>query len=780
MQPNRLRLDQIAEYTSIAASILGIFISTASRQIVYAAAPLSVSLFLNLLNRQRFEEQTQRSLTATAARVERQLAQIEQAFSHLQQDVANELNSQFHTIDGRLTSSQQAQANFFTTLSQLEQRVSQLTTEVASEIQTLRQLLQSQAAVVNPATLQDIQQGLSGMQNRLRAFESLNLGLLPQNLSQLQASFEERFSQLQQSVATLRQEIESQEPTIDPAALERVQQELTQLKSQIALIESFNIRSVLQSITQLQAQQDSLLQSISSIDQHLENLPSTVRVDSLQTQVERLQASLNQLQGNWQQQQDNLQAAIDQLEQQLQDLIAGWSPPPPPPDEEELLYINLGIDFGTSFTKVCFRDIGRNYSEVVTFADRSANLEEALLPTKIGVLEDGTLLAGLTAAEWAALEQPLKTSINYIKMRLADLDIPQQSDRWRLDRLPELDRPETVENLCAYYLSCAIARAQSWIRQNKPDLVKNQTIEWSANVGVPVEYCDSAAIARFQKVLSLAWLLRNEPQIELFTLETLDKCLSELRSHLADNPIDCHAIPEISAEVWSCLNSREFDDGFYVFFDVGCGTLDGVSFRYWRHDGEPKVDFYSGLVKPLGVSAISQSLAAELNLPEGRVKRLIFNSKNSRSNQFNATQSRRQIQQLVGKVVVEGRENHGNHRPVFKDLAVQPGLSVFIGGGGGLTSFYKKAILDTHVNFQHRNVGIPAYIQKNIPTPKDLSLNGLNPVEFHRFAVAYGLSIPKDEGAEFRLPSEMAKAEPQALPNYGSEPNRYEDSKDSC
>lgn len=791
MQSNQLRLLKIVEYTSLVASVAGVVISTVSRQVVYAAAPLSLSMFLNLLNRQRFEQQTQQNLTTTSAQVEQQLSQLNQGFSRLQQEVRNELNQQIQALDARVTSSQQAQINLPTELAQLEERLSQLTSNLSSEIQSIRQLLQSQASVVNPATLQNIQQELSRLQVRITAFESLDLGLVPQNLSQLQAQFEQKFSQLQESVSTLRQQLQFQESTVDSATLEIVQQELTQLQNRIALIESINFRSVLQTITLLQGQYDTLLEATTNIDQRLESFPTIGRVDSIHTEIEQLQVGLGSVQTNLQQQQDNLEAAIAQLEQ-LEALIEQSASVQRPADEVtggreevpeseiELLDINLGIDFGTSFTKICFRDIGRNHSEIVTFTDGQVNLDEALVPTKIAILADGTLRAGLTRAEWKALEQPIKTSIKYIKMRLADLDISQESDRWRLDQLPELDRLETVENLSAYYLSRVITHAQSWIRRNKPDLVKNQKIEWSANVSVPVEYCDSPAIARFEKVLSLAWLLSNEPQTELFTLESLAKRLNQLRSHIADNPIDCHAIPEISAEVWSCLNSREFDDGFYVFFDVGCGTLDGVAFRYWRDEGEPKVDFYSASVKPLGVSAISQCLANELNVPARQVRRFIFNSQNSRLSQLKSSQSHKQIQQLVGRVVMEGRQRHGNHRPVFKDLVFEQGLSILIGGGGGLTSFYKTAILDTHSDFQHKSAGIPSYIQKDVPTPKDLSMNGLTSDEFHRFAVAYGLSIPDWESPKVRLPSVMENVEPE-LPGTTpwSGPERYEDTRDS-
>ncbi len=789
MQSNGWRLLKVAEYTSLAASVTGVVIATATRQVVYAAAPLSVSLFLNLLSRQRFEQRSQQHLRDTVVRVEAQFSQLNRDFSELRQAFTRELDEQLQALDTRVTSLQETQDNVPHAIAQFEERISRLTANITEEVQSLRQHLRSLDTEL--AEEREIQQSLSQLQNRLDALESLNLEAIPQRLAQFQTQFEAQSSQLQQSVSSLRQQLQSQP---DPAAIDRLQRELSQLRNQLASLESLNLGSALDAIAQLQGQYDSLLASTGNFNQRLENAASTEQVEPLQVAIAQLQADL-------QNQQDTLEATTSQL-QELQtflefqptedltvepaatphdvepDIDSFWSIADEDEEEElELLSLNLGIDFGTSFTKVCFRDIGRDRSEVVTFAEGQAHLEEALLPTKIGILADGSLLAGLTAAEWEVLEQPLQTSIEYIKMRLADLDISQESERWRLERFPELDRPDMVENLCAYYLSWVMARAQSWIRLNKPELVENQKVEWSANVGVPVAYCDSPAIARFEKVLFLAWLLVNEPQTERFTLESLSEHLNRLRSQI-DETIDCHAIPEISAEVWSCLNSREFDDGFYTFFDVGCGTLDGVSFRYWRDRGEPKVDFYSGLVKPFGVSAITQSLAAELNLPPVRIKNTIFNGNGSPSIQLNPTQSRRQIQRLVGEVVIDGYQRHGTHRPIFKDAVCQSGLNVLIGGGGGWTDFYQRAILDTHADFRQNTAGIPSYIQRNIPIPKDLTMNGLTLQEFHRFSVAYGLSIPAGEAPEVRLPSVMANVKPQELEPPPSR-ERYEDTRGS-
>lgn len=49
---------EIAEYVSLAGSVLGTIVAVTSKQLVFAAAPLTVALSLNLLNRRRFQQET--------------------------------------------------------------------------------------------------------------------------------------------------------------------------------------------------------------------------------------------------------------------------------------------------------------------------------------------------------------------------------------------------------------------------------------------------------------------------------------------------------------------------------------------------------------------------------------------------------------------------------------------------------------------------------------------------------------------------------------------------
>jgi hypothetical protein len=60
---------ELAEYASVAGSALGTLAAVFSGQIIYAAAPLTLALSLNLVNRQRFEEQMRESAKSAIADV---------------------------------------------------------------------------------------------------------------------------------------------------------------------------------------------------------------------------------------------------------------------------------------------------------------------------------------------------------------------------------------------------------------------------------------------------------------------------------------------------------------------------------------------------------------------------------------------------------------------------------------------------------------------------------------------------------------------------------------
>ena len=81
-------------------------------------------------------------------------------------------------------------------------------------------------------------------------------------------------------------------------------------------------------------------------------------------------------------------------------------------------------------------------------------------------------------------------------------------------------------------------------------------------------------------------------------------------------------------------------------------------------------------------------------------------------------------------------------------------LPVFIGGGGSVSNFYCNTIAETYDRLGHKNAGIPPYGLTKIPKPKQIDMGLLASSEYHRFLIAYGLSINFGESPDFTLPSQ--------------------------
>ena len=403
--------------------------------------------------------------------------------------------------------------------------------------------------------------------------------------------------------------------------------------------------------------------------------------------------------------------------------------------------LNLGIDFGTSFTKVCFRDVGTEKSGVVTFGGRTA--ESAVIPTIVAIDQRGSLFVG------DDIPKGLKvTTIPYLKMRLAGEPIDDMQAVGGFD----LKERHVICALTSWFLASVIKRSQTWIEHQEKDRLKNRTPVWSANVGVPVEHFDSDALATFEEALGVAWYWLKKDQLPSNIAEAVT-AYSQTVSALGDTVADFHAVPEIAAAVQSFVMSREADPGIYVYFDVGGGTLDGVAFDFINRNGERRINFYSGKVSALGLSAIGALVGLDTRRPVDATK---FDKHFTNGAQPLSDEQAQRVRRLVAEVIMTAKRKDGRdwqkdaiqrrdheRRNIGPLLAsrMQP-LRVFVGGGGSQSTWYCSAITSTYARFQHHNAGIPPYELREVPRPTDLNMHGIADQDFRRFAISYGLSFP--------------------------------------
>lgn len=470
------------------------------------------------------------------------------------------------------------------------------------------------------------------------------------------------------------------------------------------------------------------------------------------------------------------------------------------------LSLNLGIDFGTQYTKVCVRDTDRDQSWVVIPGKPDARIEGSLIVSQVGIHSNGHLVAGLTQPEWNQYlaAHPNLLIIDFIKMRLAHLDPGREASNWYSSVLPtvqgiNLSIPEALENLCAFFLCQVIKRSKDWIYLHDADLLKGVDVDWSAIVGVPVEYCDSPALVRFQRVLCLAWHL-SVRNIEGVSLSELNQYLNEKRSDLNTSEMQCFTLPELAAAVYSYTFSRQARRGTYIFFDIGGGTMEGAAFQFHRNnaDEQPQIDFVAGLVEPVGVNALAKQVACGSTNLERQVESLIIKKgptilskiallsehykkyfKRLERGDVIANKHKIPIRLIKASLKPEKPDLYVTqililaqaliHRQVATVIRMcarklpkqeMQRIVVFLGGGGMLSSYYVDTIDATYDAFNLSSTAMPRYKMQSIPVPDDLSMSGLDGEHFHRFSIAYGLSIPDYDAPEFQLPNQISNVSP--------------------
>jgi hypothetical protein len=388
-------------------------------------------------------------------------------------------------------------------------------------------------------------------------------------------------------------------------------------------------------------------------------------------------------------------------------------------------------------------------------------------------------------------------------MRLAHLDPGREAANWYSPKLysfqgVNLSAPNALENICAFFLYRVIQRSKEWIYQNDSDRLKNVEVTWSATIGVPVEYCDSPALVRFQRVLCLAWHL-CELNINQITLSELNNYLNNISQPLGTENIHCFAVPEIAAAVYSYIFSRQAKQGVYIFFDIGGGTIEGAAFNFYRtSDDQLQIDFLSGLVEPIGVNALAKRVTQYSPDLERKVARAIVNRGDKILDDI-AKLSRQYVvplekgDHIANKHRVSTRAIKEKlkyecinlyllqvlilaqaliHRQVARVIRTccqklphepAPTISVFLGGGGKISEYYQDTIYATYDTFQLSSTGMPRYRMLDIPLPSDFSMKGIEEKHFHRFSIAYGLSIPDYQAPQFEFPRQFHETPPRPV-----------------
>lgn len=248
-------------------------------------------------------------------------------------------------------------------------------------------------------------------------------------------------------------------------------------------------------------------------------------------------------------------------------------------------HVLVGIDFGTSLTKVCYRVLGPNpeVKPLLFPAEEPEPKRTWNIPTLI-LVEDGKLLLGHVAAEAAGIGRP-REGFRHLKMLLAGEHSAEfrneashaAADAYAREALGAERAP--VAELCALFL----ATVMRWSSELVAEQVDEGRLEFVFNVCMPIQFERDAEVkTAFERVLALAQ--------ELFQTRTgalrrrMDAgILADLRARLAapDLRYDANAestmvflAEESQAQIASYVDSAALSDRVHCLIDFGAGTTD--------------------------------------------------------------------------------------------------------------------------------------------------------------------------------------------------------------
>jgi hypothetical protein len=418
-------------------------------------------------------------------------------------------------------------------------------------------------------------------------------------------------------------------------------------------------------------------------------------------------------------------------------------------DDEAEIYI--GLDFGTSSTKVILQDGYRKVPYAVPFTQPGSG-NPFLFPSRL-FLHDGTY----------SLDRPAAGSTKPIHI-IRDLKIAL------------MRRPETVEYMlhATAYLALIVRHARGWLLSMHGDTYKSTHIEWGLNLGLPAEKSEDQRLNKRFKAIALAAINLAAHTGDITKRVTGKHLVNATRAFagvdilelgLSVHPDMVGIYPEIAAQVVGFVESESWDGRsrpYITLIDIGAGTVD-VSFFSVEGKNNRKFRFFQNKVAENGVmnlhraridwlrqmlkkkDIVSPALIAYLdeiyqptdrlggipNNVEQYIKGLSITGNDHIDDEFKRLRYRQQVFGNVIRPVREKRVPNGDH---WHDLPI------FICGGGSRMPLYGDLVSELN-----NTMGISWFKGRrySLSKPKKLIAPGLSEQEYDRLSVAYGLSFPE-------------------------------------
>lgn len=460
--------------------------------------------------------------------------------------------------------------------------------------------------------------------------------------------------------------------------------------------------------------------------------------------------------------------------------------------KKEPIHIRVGIDFGTAFTKVAYRELTRNWVKPILFNHRLLSCPQFCLPSVAAIDEQRNLLLGIEAA------QLLEGKEWDFGLRRFKVVVAGKYDKSFCDPSSEFafyqylkhgfgdDSLVSPEMVTAIYLAYVMNQSRDHL-QNLLEYLETK-LDLEFNICMPIDYLQNNPVKEaFEKIFAWAELIEHSLRIqkEGFNLLQEAKNLESKASYQPKNPeTRVFAVPEAVAQVSSYFASLGKKQGIQALIDFGAGTTDISIFNLTddRFDERERARFYAAGNIPKGTVSIERIIASCLQNTTGQLpntnevlKTLIELTRRENYAEYNENQELDvKIRNELKLLWENTRDIWWNAYSHLRQETCWYEVPLFICGGGAklryVLDIFSRPWWD-HIQIQRRYQG---YKIHTLPVPDNYN-EFENKASFERMAVAYGLSYSSWlDFNEYVLPKDATDDTPPPLPvrSYASADGR--------
>lgn len=393
----------------------------------------------------------------------------------------------------------------------------------------------------------------------------------------------------------------------------------------------------------------------------------------------------------------------------------------------------MGMDVGTSFSKAVVQLTRRRHLAVPFDAADASDDSRFLVPTAVAVMAGGKCRLGL--------HEDAVQMLDNIKMPLIDGTF---TDDTRLH--------------LTVFMTLLFGRVRTWAQVKVENTLGRRSLDWTVNLGVPTDSHRDEIVGEYLRCAMAAWRLAEATEDRCRPL-TLTECRKALVAVEGFDAVPIKVFPEVVAQVSSYVQTPLRKDGVHVIVDAGGGTLDVTVFMVLREhlQNEEELVFpvFARTVKPHGTRYLVRhrwkDADAERSGEPSPFRNLPSEAATAGLLGMTAEQLR-QIDEPFGSAVSRCI-GETIKKAAGKGELGWPGRLLLVGGGSSV-ELYQRAFREYKTKqWKYKLDGI------ELPRPDDLEMRKSGEMEWHRMAVAYGLSFDPDDIGRIRTPEEIEPVE---------------------